>query len=164
MHLPDRLTGLAVAALGVLAGYAGSRLPPIPGQEVGPSAFPILIGVGLIVSGMLIALGIGHRFEEEAEAALTAGDQPPAPLDRSPLPPWLRLAAAPALLLLYVAVSETLGFVPTAAPMVLVASLVMGARPRLAVPLAILAPLVVHLVFSKLLRVALPPGLLPMPW
>src|SRR5215218_8176788 len=68
MRLPDRLTGLAMAALGVLAAYGGSRLPPIPGQEVGPSAFPILIGVGLIVSGMLIALGIGHRFEEEAEA------------------------------------------------------------------------------------------------
>jgi putative tricarboxylic transport membrane protein len=164
MHLPDRLTGLAMAALGVLAAYGGSRLPPIPGQEVGPSAFPILIGVGLIVSGMLIALRIGHRFEEEAEAALAAGDQPPAPPDRSPLPSSLRLAVAPALLLLYVAVSETLGFVPTAALMVLVASLVMGARLRLAVPLALLAPLVVHLVFSKLLRVALPPGLLPIPW
>ena len=37
----------------------------------------------------------------------------------------------------------------------------LGARLRLAVPLAIVAPLVVHLVFSKLLRVPLPPGLLP---
>jgi putative tricarboxylic transport membrane protein len=164
MQLPDRVTGLAVAALGALTVFGGSRLPPMPGQEVGPSAFPILIGIGLIASGVLVALGIGHRFEEEAEAALAGGDHPPTLPDRSPLPPWLRLAVPPALLLLYVAVADRLGFVPTATLMVLVASLVMGARLRLAVPLAILAPLVVHLVFSKLLRVALPPGLLPMPW
>jgi putative tricarboxylic transport membrane protein len=34
----------------------------------------------------------------------------------------------------------------------------------LAVPLAIAAPLLVHLVFYKLLRVPLPAGLLPAPW
>ena len=39
-----------------------------------------------------------------------------------------------------------------------------GARPRLAVPVALLAPIVVHLVFYKLLRVPLPAGLIPMPW
>jgi putative tricarboxylic transport membrane protein len=32
------------------------------------------------------------------------------------------------------------------------------------VPLAILTPVAVALVFSKLLRVPLPPGILPMPW
>jgi putative tricarboxylic transport membrane protein len=165
MHPPDRLTGLAMAALGVLAAYGGSRLPPIPGQDVGPSAFPILIGIGLVVSGTLIALGIGHRFEEEAEAALAAIEDAPAPPE-SPtvLPPWIRLAVPPGLLLFYVAAAGTLGFVPTAALVVLTASLVMGASLRLALPLAVLAPLVVHLVFSELLRVALPPGLLPMPW
>ena len=47
---------------------------------------------------------------------------------------------------------------------VLVASLALGARLRLAIPLAIGAPLFVNLVFLKLLRVPLPSGLLPMPW
>jgi putative tricarboxylic transport membrane protein len=42
--------------------------------------------------------------------------------------------------------------------------LALGARLRLAIPLAIGAPLFVHLVFSKLLRVPLPPGLVPAPW
>jgi putative tricarboxylic transport membrane protein len=42
--------------------------------------------------------------------------------------------------------------------------LTFGARPRLAVPVALLAPVVVHLVFYKLLRVPLPAGLIPMPW
>ena len=153
MRLPDRLTGIGVAALGALAVYGGSRLPPMPGQEVGPSAFPILIGVALVVSGTLVAAGVGRRFEDEAEAALAAtGDAavPPPPAPPAGLPSWLRLAIPPALLLFYVAAADTLGFVPTAGLVVATASLVMGAPPRLALPLAVLAPLAVHLVFNKL--------------
>ena len=48
--------------------------------------------------------------------------------------------------------------------MILVASLAFGGRLRLAVPLALLAPLLVHLAFYKLLRVPLPVGLVPLPW
>ena len=48
--------------------------------------------------------------------------------------------------------------------MVFVAALALGARPRLAVPIAIVAPLLVHLAFYKLLRVPLPAGVLPAPW
>ncbi len=70
----------------------------------------------------------------------------------------------PGLLLFYVLAVDRLGFLVTAAAIVLMASLALGARLRLAVPLAIGAPLFVHLVFSKLLRVPLPPGLVPAPW
>jgi putative tricarboxylic transport membrane protein len=85
-------------------------------------------------------------------------DEPPA---------WwrgLKALVPPALLLFYVLAVERLGFLPTAAAMVLVTSLALGARLRLAVPLAIGAPLFVDLVFSKLLRVPLSSGLLPLPW
>jgi len=47
---------------------------------------------------------------------------------------------------------------------VLAAALALGARWRLALPLAALAPFGVHLVFGKLLRVPLPAGLVPTPW
>jgi putative tricarboxylic transport membrane protein len=165
MHLPDRLTGIGVAGLGALAVYGGSQLPPMPGQDVGPSAFPILIGLALVISGTLITAGIGRRFEEEAEASVAPmEDAVVLPASSAALPSWLRLVVAPTLLLFYVAAADTLGFVPTAGLVVVTASLVMGATLRLALPLAVLAPLAVHLVFSKLLRVALPPGLLPMPW
>jgi putative tricarboxylic transport membrane protein len=40
MHIPDRFTGSFLVALGALAAYGGSRLPPVPGQQVGPSVFP----------------------------------------------------------------------------------------------------------------------------
>ena len=53
---------------------------------------------------------------------------------------------------------DRLGFLPTAAVMVLITSLALGARLRLAIPMAIGAPLFVNLVFLKLLRVPLAVG------
>jgi putative tricarboxylic transport membrane protein len=165
VRLPDLLTGLFIGTLGVLAAYGGSRFPPIPGQQVGPSAFPVLIGVGLVISGVLIVAGFGRRFEEGAEAELAALEETgPAPHDARGLTAALRLVVPPALLLLYAAGADTLGFVLTAGLMVLFASFALGGRLRLALPLAVLAPIGTQLLFGKLLGVALPPGALPMPW
>lgn len=165
MQLSDRFTGLFLIALGGVAAYGGSRLPPVPGQQVGPNVFPMVVGTGLILCGALIALGIGRHFEDEAEADLAAhsAQEPAAQGARG----WWRGLMAlvpPGLLLFYVFAVDRLGFLVTAATIVLTASLALGARLRLAVPLAIGAPLFVHLVFSKLLRVPLPPGLIPAPW
>lgn len=163
MLLSDKVTGGVVAVLGGLAFAYGSQLPPVPGQQIGPSAFPMVIGAGLVLCGGLIMLGIGHRFEEVAEADLANHT---APEQLAPLPAWRNWLALlpPALLAFYALVSETLGFLPTSAIMVLVASLAFGARPKLAVPLAIIAPFVINLIFLKLLRVPLPGGILPFPW
>lgn len=163
MLLSDKVTGGVVAVLGGLAFAYGSQLPPVPGQQVGPSAFPMVIGTGLVLCGGLIMFGIGHRFEEVAEADLA---EHTAPEQLAPLPAWRNWLALlpPALLAFYALVSEALGFLPTAAIMVLVASLAFGAKPRLAVPLAIIAPFVINLIFLKLLRVPLPGGILPFPW
>ncbi len=166
MQLSDRVTGLFLVGLGALTAYAGSRLPPVPGQQIGPNVFPMVIGVGLCLCGALIALGIGHHFEEEAEADLAAHSDAAA-ADAGEARPggaasWRccrrRCCCSTSLAV------DRLGFLPTAATMVLATALALGARPRLAVPLALVAPVVVHLVFSKLLRVPLPAGLLPMPW
>jgi putative tricarboxylic transport membrane protein len=67
-------------------------------------------------------------------------------------------------LLFYVAIADRLGFILTAAMIVYVTSTALGARWKVALPLALLAPIGIHLIFSKLLRVPLPPGVLPMPW
>ncbi|MGA0598923.1 tripartite tricarboxylate transporter TctB family protein [Enterovirga sp. CN4-39] len=163
MQLSDRVSGLSIAALGVVAAYAGSLLPPVPGQQVGPNVFPLVVGIGLVICGVLIALRIGHRFEEEAEAAV-ADMAPPEPARaRGPLF-GLRALIPPALLIFYWLAVETLGFILTAGLMVLVLARFLGANWRLAVGLAIVAPPFVHLAFYKLLRVPLAAGLVPMPW
>lgn len=165
MQLSDRVTGLFLVALGGLAAYGGSRLPPVPGQQIGPNVFPLVVGIGLAICGGMIALGIGRSYEEEAEADLAKitakADEPGQPHS------WLRgltVLLPPGLLLFYVLAVDRLGFLPTAAVIVLGTSLALGARLRLAAAMAIAAPLFVNIVFSKLLRVPLPSGLLPMPW
>jgi putative tricarboxylic transport membrane protein len=167
MHLPDRVTGLFMVALGGLAAYGGSRLPPVPGQQIGPNVFPLVVGIGLAICGAMIAFGVGRRYEEEAEADLAkiSGRIVTETAD-APSHSWRGLKALlpPALLIFYVLAVDRLGFLPTAAMMVLAASLALGARLRLAVAMAIGAPLFVNLVFVKLLRVPLPSGLLPLPW
>jgi putative tricarboxylic transport membrane protein len=154
MLLSDRVTGLFVAGLGALAAWGGSRLPAVPGQDVGPAAFPMLIGGGLVVCGVMVACGIGRSFEVEEEGAEPGHSR------------WrgLRALIPPGLLLFYVLASERLGFLPTAFGMVVVAALVLGARPKLALALGLVAPVVVHAVFAKLLRVPLPDGILPAFW
>lgn len=161
MHLSDRVTGGFLVLLGAFAFWGGSFLPAVPGQDVGPAVFPMVVGGGLGLCGLLIALGIGHSFEEPDPEPIEAHEG----LARW-LGSWRVLAALvpPALLAFYVIASEPLGFVLTAFVMVLVAALSLGASLRLAVAVAIAAPPLVHLVFYKLLRVPLPDGLLPLPW
>ena len=79
---------------------------------------------------------------------------------------YLRISilGAPALLLFYVLASERLGFLITAAIMAGAAAKAFGASTKLAAALAIVAPLFIHLIFYKLLRVPLPPGFLAPPW
>jgi putative tricarboxylic transport membrane protein len=163
MRLPDRVTGLFLVGLGTASAYGGWLLPPVPGQPVGPNVFPLVIGIGLALCGLMIAFGIGHTFEEEEELVPFEGGPQVAAQPRSRLF-GLRALLPPALLIFYVVAVDRIGFVPTAALIVLATSTALGARLKLSIPLAILAPIGIHLIFAKLLRVPLPAGLLPMPW
>ena len=162
MRLPDRVTGLFLVGLGAAAAFGGWQLPPVPGQPVGPNVFPLVIGTGLALCGLAIAFGIGHSFEEEEELIPVEGGQPTPPPTGKLY--GLRALLPPALLLFYVVAADRLGFIITAALIVFATSTALGARWKLSLPLAVLAPIGIHLIFSKLLRVPLPAGLLPMPW
>jgi putative tricarboxylic transport membrane protein len=165
MRLPDGVTGGFLAALGGVTVYGASFLPPIPGQQIGPSIFPTVVGAGLILCGLLIALGIGRRFEDEAEADLASHQDASAPAAAPPM--WLaavRTLVPIGAILFYVLTVNTLGFVAVAALMVGVTAYALRASLSLSLVMAVLAPPCVHLVFYKLLRVPLPDGLLPMPW
>jgi putative tricarboxylic transport membrane protein len=158
-----------MVALGGLAAYGGWRLPPVPGQQIGPNVFPLVVGIGLAICGGMIALGIGRHYEEKAEADLAriTGQIATSSSKTDEHVRWwrgLKALVPPTLLLFYVVAVDRLGFLPTAAVMVLSASLAFRAQLRLAIPMAIGAPLFLNLMFSKLLRVPLPSGLLPLPW
>lgn len=163
MKLSDRITGLFFVGLGGIAALAGSKLPPVPGQNIGPSVFPMVVGGAMALCGGLIAFGIGRTFEEEAEADMAAVGMTETEPERSTLAN-LRLLVPPALLVFYVVAIDTLGFFITTAAMVFALCTLLGGRLRLAIPLALIAPIGMHLIFGKLLRVPLPAGLIPLPW
>ena len=172
MKVSDRVTGAMLAGLGAAAYWGGSLLPPVPGQQVGPNVFPMVIGAALVVCGVLIIAGVGRTFEEEekivtsAEGEVADGDA----LEKSQgyaatfLRGGWKVLVPPAALFFYYFASERLGFWITACAMIFALAWSQGARFRQAAALAIVAPAVVHLVFYKLLRVPLPPGLLKFPW
>ncbi|HEV7878538.1 tripartite tricarboxylate transporter TctB family protein, partial [Bradyrhizobium sp.] len=148
MRLPDRVTGLFLVGLGTASAYGGWLLPPVPGQPVGPNVFPLVIGSGLALCGLMIAFGIGHTFEEEEEIIPFEGGEAAAAKGA-----WygLRALLPPALLLFYVLAADRLGFIITAALIVFATSTALGARWKLSLPLAVLAPIGIHLIFSKML-------------
>jgi putative tricarboxylic transport membrane protein len=164
MKLSDRITGLFLALLGLATYIGGAQLPPVPGQQVGPSAFPIVIGAGLMLVGVLIALGVGRGFEAAAEAELARHGEPDLEAGRyAASRKWYALLP-PGLLVFYYFTSETIGFVPVAAIMIGVLAFALNAGRRQILPVAIIGAVMIQIVFVKVLRVPLPPGLLPMPW
>jgi putative tricarboxylic transport membrane protein len=152
MKLNDAVFGLLFMLLGAAVLAAIQGYPKIPGQPVGPALFPGLIAAGLCVTGvLLVARGIRHR-----------GEQPWLAWDdwvRSPRH-VLALLVLLGSVLFYILVANKLGFLLTA-PLVLGALLlVLRVPPLRAVTIAIIATLVVHFAFYKLLRVPLPWGVL----
>lgn len=172
MKVSDRVTGAMLLGLGVAAYRGGSLLPPVPGQQVGPNVFPMVIGAALVTCGVLIMLGVGRTFEEEEKIVTSAtgdvAEEDALERARGRLATFLgggwKVLVPPAALFFYYFASERLGFWVTASLMVFTLAWSQGARLKWAVALAILAPALVHLVFYKLLRVPLPPGLLKLPW
>jgi putative tricarboxylic transport membrane protein len=157
MKVNDAVFGLALAALGgaVLIGVQG--FPKIPGQSVGPALFPGLIAAGLCVCGVLLVL---RGIRERARAPWVVWDD----WVRSPRH-VLALAVLLGSIVFYIAVAGWLGFLPTAAIILVSMFSVLRVPPARALLLAVVATLVIHFAFYKLLRVPLPWGLLtPYAW
>ncbi|HEY0824705.1 MAG TPA: tripartite tricarboxylate transporter TctB family protein [Ramlibacter sp.] len=152
MKLNDAVFGLLLTILGAAVLVAIRGYPNIPGQPVGPALFPGLIAAGLCVCGvLLIAKGLRHR-----------GGQPWLAWDawvRSPRH-VLALLVLLGSVMFYIAAADVLGFLPTAFIILMVVFLVLRVRPAVAVPVALVATLLVHTGFYKLLKVPLPWGLL----
>jgi putative tricarboxylic transport membrane protein len=127
--------------------------PAMPGQDYGPALFPVLIGVGFVVTGLiLIASGLRRR---RAEPWFAGGD-------------WLRsrrhligFLSIIGGLVAYILVSDWLGFIPTAL-LLLFGWLVLfrNGKPVSSLVIALAVTLVVNYAFGQLLLVPLPLGLL----
>lgn len=152
MKLNDAVFGLLLIALGGGVLFAVQGYPKIPGQPVGPALFPGLIAAGLCVCGLLLVVrGWLHRREQR----WLAWDD----WVRSPRH-VLALAVLLASIVFYIVAAEALGFLPTGTIILLALFLVLRVPPLRAVVIAVVAVLLVHTAFYKLLKVPLPWGVL----
>ena len=157
MKLNDAISGAVLLALGTAVLFAIRAFPKIPGQPVGPALFPGLIAAGLCVCGALLVL---RGFREQPRQPWLVWDE------------WVRsprhvLAFAVLLgsVVFYIVAATWLGFLPTATLILLALFLVLRVPPGLSVLVAVVAALMIHFAFYKLLRVPLPWGLLiPYAW
>jgi putative tricarboxylic transport membrane protein len=142
---------LSIAVLVTIQGY-----PKIPGQSIGPGAFPGLIA--LLLGGCSLALIWRGWRERRAQPLVSIGA-------------WLgsrrhvaNFLVAIGAVAFYVIASDKLGFLVCGVLILLALFLTLRVKPRLAFVLALLLPIVIHVIFYKLLRVPLPWGLLPVLW
>lgn len=157
MRVNDAVFGLLFAALGALVLFAVQGFPKIPGQPVGPALFPGLIACGLCITGTILMVR-GWR-QRASHPWLEWHDWVGSP----------RHMVAFALLVggvvLYIVGSDRLGFIPCAFVILMALFLVLRVPVGRSVFIAVIATLVVHFAFYKLLRVPLPWGLLtPIAW
>lgn len=152
MKLNDAVFGLLLMILGGAVLVAVQGYPKIPGQPVGPALFPGLIAAGLCICGVLL---VARGWRQRAGQHWLRWED----WVRSP-----RHVAALAILLaaiaFYIVAADVLGFLLTAPVILLALMLVLRVRPLTAVTVALVATLLVHFAFYKLLRVPLPWGVL----
>lgn len=152
MRTSNTFAGLFLILIAGAMIYLTLSFPPFPGQQYGPSLFPRILGSGLILCGLLLIL-----------RDITSGARAPSLLrDGWTTQPWrlVSFLLIPATIVVYILVSEWIGFIPTAIALLLTLFLWFRVKPLNAVVIAVVATLTVHWFFATMLRVPLPRGLL----
>jgi putative tricarboxylic transport membrane protein len=150
MKFNDALIGAALFVLAVAIGIHIRGFPDMPGQKFGAALFPGLIAAGLLACGLLLFV-----------RGVRSGDRLVV------LVPWMRMPRQVgnfllvcALLVFYILASNTLGFVPSGVIILMALFLKLAVPPLRAAVVAVVATLIIHALFYKLLRVPLPWGVL----
>ncbi len=152
MRVNDAVIGAVLVLFALAMIWQTRTFPAMPGQDYGPALFPVLIGIGMIITGgILIAGGLARRRTEPwfgGGAWL-----------RSP-PHLLRFAAIVAGLLFYILASDWLGFIPTSLLLLFGWLVLFRSRPLSSLVIALAVTFAVDYAFTKLLLVPLPLGVL----
>jgi putative tricarboxylic transport membrane protein len=153
MKLNDAVFGAVFLALSLLVLWSIQSYPRIPGQNIGPAAFPGVVAAILAVcSVLLIAQGV-RKHDGAAWFERGAWTREPRQL--------IGFAITIAGLLFYVLASEKLGFLITGIVMLVSLMLALRVKPGMALLVSVVSTLVIHIAFYKGLRVPLPWGFVP---
>lgn len=157
MKFNDTLIGAALLALALSILSTVQTYPVIPGQNIGPGAFPGLLATLLAVCAVLLILK-GIKAKRHESWIVIGG--------------WMKsgfhlrnFLITIGCLLFYIYTSDKLGFLISAVTITATMFWALEVRRKLIFPIAIIVALVIHTIFYKGLRVPLPWGLLtPIQW
>jgi putative tricarboxylic transport membrane protein len=147
----DLFLGLGFAIGGAVVVAASQTTPTIPGQAFGPGFFPFLIGCGLIAGGVVMAT---RAVTDPAVPELAAGPAARGPAHVMTLA-FVLIGLVGCIFLL-----EPVGFIPVTTALTAGFMILLRVSPLVAASLALAGSIVVTLIFSKILLVPLPSGLL----
>ena len=157
MKLNDAVMGLLLLVLGAAVLFIVQDYPTIPGQDVGPGIFPGLIAVGLCIGGFILLVR-GWRARATSPWLLM-GDWVQSPRH------VLALVLLIGSVLFYIFAAEQLGFLICAVLILMALFQVLQVPLGRSLLISVVAALVIHFAFYKLMRVPLPWGvLLPYAW
>lgn len=152
----DVISGMITATFGVCVLFYISGFPTMPGGQPGPGLFPG------IIAGMMTGLGALLAFrgvlrqrsytESSGEVAVALGGRPWNRVG------WVNAASVLAAIVVYIAVVDFLGFVPTMMLVTFLLAWRLGARPIFAAVAAVCTALGLWLIFQRALLVPLPSG------
>ena len=145
MKTADLLLGGAAVVLGAATFAMTLPFPKMAGGAPGPALFPQILAVLLGGFGIVVMAQARQGIVEEGEN-------------------YGRAAIVKAGLVLlfigiYVASITKLGFIITGSLLLTVLMLMLEVKPKVALPTAIILTILTALLFGKVLRVPLPPGL-----
>lgn len=157
MKFNDALSGAALLALALAILFNVRSFPNIPGQNIGPGAFPGLLASLLAICAVVLIWRGLRQVQRDKWLEFGAWLKSPYHLRN--------FLVTVGCLLFYILVSDALGFIPTAIMVLLTMFLALRVRPRTALLVAVAAAFLIHTVFYKGLRVPLPWGILmPLHW
>jgi putative tricarboxylic transport membrane protein len=157
MRLNDAVFGGLLIVFAIAEIAYTRTFPSLHGQAYGPDLFPILIGVGFLITGAILTVqGLAQRAGQPlVEIGAWAADR------RNVVNFALVLLA----LLFYIAASDWLGFILTAFVIMLVLLKSFGSGMVAALVIALVTTLGIHALFARVLLVPLPWGVLqPVAW
>ena len=153
--MADRVIFVCTLILAGVYFYATEQLPSLEiGDPLGPKAFPRLLGIGLIITAVVMLFEILKARKAPAQKAAA-----PDPQARGA---HIVVAAIALWTLVFFLLFERLGFVLATSVYLLVLTSYFNRGKWVAnVLTSILFSVIGYLMFTKLLGVNLPPGILP---
>jgi len=152
VRLNDAVIGAVLIAFALVAYFEARTFPQLPGQNYGAALFPLIIAVGLGVSGLLlVASGLRTLRTVPLVNLGPAGNRAGR---------FFNVALVLACLVFYIVASEPLGFIPTAFLIVAILLIRLRGRPLSSLLIAAATVFAIHVAFSRWLLVPLPWGVL----